>query len=126
MSIPADLWPELSALLDEALVLAPEERSAWLAGRESDRPDLAPHLRRLLAAHERPEGSDPLHARPAELMAEALTQHRPNAAVAAGDMLGPYRLLAPLGEGGMASVWLAEQTVALRSPAGLRGPGAAL
>ena len=122
MSIPADLWPELSAMLDEALVLAPEERSAWLAGRESDRPDLAPHLRRLLAAHERPEGSDPLHARPAELMAEALTQHRPDAAVAAGDMLGPYRLLAPLGEGGMASVWLAEQTVAVLRRVALKVP----
>ena len=37
-------------------------------------------------------------------------------------MIGPYRLLAPLGEGGMASVWLAEQTanvlrhVALKIP----------
>ena len=45
-------------------------------------------------------------------MAEALTQRRPETAIAVGDMLGPYRLLSPIGgEGGMASVWLAGQTV---------------
>jgi hypothetical protein len=31
MAIPAGLWPELSARMDEALALSPEERRAWLA-----------------------------------------------------------------------------------------------
>jgi len=126
MSIPADLWQELSALLDEGLALAIEERARWLDGLGRERPELAPHLRRLFAAHERPEGSDPLRASPTGLMAEALSQRRPDAAIAAGDMLGPYRLLAPLGEGGMGSVWLAEQTVAVLRRVALKVPHAGL
>ena len=122
MAIPSELWPELAALFDEGLALASQERIDWLAGQERRRPDLMPYLRRLLAAHERPEGTDPLRAPPIELMAEALIQRRPDAAIAAGDMLGPYRLLALLGEGGMASVWLAEQTVAVRRRVALKVP----
>ena len=122
MTFPVDRWPELSSLLDDALALAPSDRIAWLAARERDRPDLATPLRRLLDAHARPEGIDPLHARPTELMAEALAQRRPDPSIAAGDMLGPYRLLAPLGEGGMASVWLAEQTVSILRRVALKVP----
>jgi len=122
MTIPADLWPELSALLDEALALPTEDRISWLAERQRERPDLVPHLGRLLAAHQRPEGTDPLQERPTALMAEALARHAPEASITAGDMLGPYRLLAPLGEGGMASVWLAEQTVAVRRRVALKVP----
>jgi len=126
MSIPAQLWPELSRLLDEALNLDDPARTAWLAGLEQDAPTLAAHLRRLLAAHAQPEEGDPLHASPSTLIALALAQLAPSASLAAGRMLGPYRLLEPLGEGGMASVWLAEQTLNVRRRIALKIPHAGL
>ena len=41
-------------------------------------------------------------------------------AVAAGRSIGPYRLLAAPGEGGMGQVWLAEQTVRIRRQLALK------
>jgi serine/threonine protein kinase len=123
MRIPAELWPELSRLFDEALNLSPDERAPWLARLDGDRPPLAAHLRRLLAAHaQRPEG-DVLHEPPMAFIASALEQGSASPPLEAGQMLGPYRLVSPIGQGGMASVWLAEQTlnvvrrVALKLPA---------
>ena len=131
MQIPAELWPELSRLLDEAMNLDAEQRPAWLARLDADKPRLAAHLRSLLAAHAQPAEGDPLHEPPAALIASALAQSSPAVALVAGRMLGPYRLVSPIGQGGMASVWLAEQTlnvvrrVALKLPAwGLEDPAA--
>ena len=113
MNVPPQLWPEISGLLDESLNLGAAERLEWLARLSASRPELAVQLRRLLQAHDRPSGIDPLNGPPAQLLVAALADH-PSAQASrlvAGQMLGPYRLLASIGEGGMASVWLAEQTV---------------
>jgi len=104
MTIPRNLWPELSAFLDEALALRPNDRHAWLVVRGRERPDLALYLHQLLAAHERPEHSDPLKEPPIGLIATALAQYVPVHVLTAGQMLGPYQLIEPLGQGGMASV----------------------
>jgi hypothetical protein len=122
MTIPAGLWPEISALLDEALNLEAGGRAAWLSRLDADRPELAAHVRSLLVAHGRRAAADPLRSPPTGLLSEALASGRPASARAAGDMIGPYRLLAPLGEGGMASVWLAEQTVNVRRRVALKIP----
>jgi serine/threonine protein kinase len=113
MAIPAALWPEVSRLLDEALNLDASARAPWLAGLRVQRPDLAVHVERLLAAHDTAFESDPLSGPPSELIASALAQPPGGAQphLIAGQMLGPYRLVSPLGQGGMAAVWLAEQTV---------------
>jgi len=122
MTIPAGLWPEISALLDDALNLEPGARAAWLSRLDDDRPGPAPHVRRLLEAHGRPAAADPLRSPPTGLMSEALHNRRPASTRAAGDMIGPYRLLAPLGQGGMASVWLADQTANVRRRVALKIP----
>jgi len=72
MTIPAGLWPRISQLLDEALLLDAAARSPWLARLDVDHPDEAVHVRKLLAAHDRPESDDALGRPPAELRVAAL------------------------------------------------------
>ena len=128
MNLPPELWPEISRLLDEALNLSGAERLDWLARLSATRPELAMQLHRLLLAHDSPSGADPLNGPPTQLLVAALSDH-PSAQVnslAAGQMLGPYRLLTSIGEGGMASVWLAEQTVNVLRRVALKIPHARL
>ena len=122
MRIPAALWPRLSRLLDEALNLDGDARGAWLARLDREDAELGTHLRRLLEAHAQPAERDPLHDPPSSLIASALAHRSPALGLAAGHMLGPYRLVEPLGEGGMASVWLAEQTINVRRRVALKIP----
>jgi hypothetical protein len=115
--IPPELWPQVSALFDQAVALPPEARAAWLQALDLDEPAAAPHVHRLLAAH---ATADTLTPPGAALMVAALAA-QPQVAVA-GQQVGIYRLLQPLGQGGMAVVWAAEQTqgvlrrVALKLP----------
>lgn len=112
MSVPPELWPEVSRLLDEALDMDAADRSQWLVQLESTRPELANHLHSLLKAHNRTANADPLNGPPADLLIAALSDHvSAHDSLVAGQMIGPYRLINSIGEGGMASVWLAEQTV---------------
>ena len=97
-----DLWRELSPYLDEMLEIAPEQRPVWLASLQAKDPAIAAHLERLVAQHEAIEDTGfledavPLGARPAP----------PSLS---GQVLGAYRLLSLIGQGGMGSVWLAER-----------------
>ena len=118
--VDAAEWADLSRRLDEALDLEPPQRQAWLAALEAEAPALGARLRRLLAAHEQADDGR-LAAAPSGLVAQALVE-RAGVALLPGAMVGCYRLIEPLGQGGMASVWLAEQTehvlrrVALKLP----------
>jgi len=95
----------LNALLEEALALPAAERAPWLAGRAEDERTLVPELGRLLARAA--VETDTFMRQPAAAALDALAAaQRPDAA---GDLIGPWRLLQPLGEGGMATVWRAER-----------------
>ena len=93
-------WVRLSPLLDEALDLLPAERAVWLTALQARAPADALMLQRLLVRHEAAD-------RDAFLAGAA---QPPKVHPAAGQQLGPWTIEAPLGEGGMASVWLARRS----------------
>lgn len=105
MSDPEHLR-RLNALLEEALALPAPQRAQWLAARPAAEADFVPELGRLLARAA--VETDTFMRRPAAAALDELAaaESRPDAA---GDRIGPWRLLQPLGEGGMATVWLAER-----------------
>ena len=110
--------PRLSRLLESALGLRAEQRTAFLAALPAADQGLLPLLLELLAEHAQPS-RQPLSLPVLGETAEAAEAAGP----LAGDLIGPYRLLEKLGQGGMGVVWLAERadgryqrTVALKLP----------
>ena len=101
--IDPDRWRALSPYLDEALETADGERAAWLASIREVDASLADDLRTLLAEYD-----TLLESR----FLERTAPPTPRAALAqslAGQVLGAYRLISLIGQGGMGTVWLAER-----------------
>ncbi|HUL47999.1 MAG TPA: protein kinase [Steroidobacteraceae bacterium] len=119
MALSIEQMTRMSRLLDEALPLDGPARRDWLARLPPECDDLIPVLRAaLLPAAAANSTLDTLPKfqtdRPGSRATSALT---------AGERLGPYELIRPLGAGGMAEVWLArradgafEREVALKLP----------
>lgn len=94
---------QLEELFHEALELKPQERGAFMARiRESD-PELGNAVQSLIAAHEQ---SDVLIDSPAyEVAGEFIAEPAP--ALVAGQVVGHYQIIGPIGKGGMGEVYLA-------------------
>ena len=94
-------WQTASPYLDTALDLPPHERAAWLAAIRAENPGLADLVEGWLATCEALEQDDFL---------DGAAAVEPARSALAGLQLGGYRLVEPIGHGGMGSVWLAERT----------------
>ena len=112
-------WQEIFALLDTALELDSVQHRAWLDALPPEQARLSPMLKMLLLAHADVGTGDFMRA-PATF---ALPTEPTPPGLAAQSLVGPYRLLREIGQGGMASVWLAdrpdgllERQVALKLP----------
>jgi serine/threonine-protein kinase len=94
-----DRWQAVSAYLDQVLDLPEDERGPWLAALREQNPTAAADVQALLDDHR------------ALREARFLEQTQPGMPIqAAGQTVGAYTLVVPIGQGGMGIVWLAERS----------------
>src|SRR5438477_12453967 len=104
-----------SAIFKAAVKLAPERRAAYLDQTCGVNPDLRREVESLLMAHDA-SGSflqDP-PARPQATVEDPPITEGP------GTLIGPYKLLQQIGEGGMGVVYMAEQQEPVRRKVALK------
>jgi len=102
-SVSPERWRALSPYLDEALEMTGERRAAWLASICARDAALGADLRSLLSEHELLQESHFLERPLSVIQRFAETQSLE------GQVVGAYRLISLIGQGGMGSVWLAER-----------------
>jgi eukaryotic-like serine/threonine-protein kinase len=90
-------WKAVSPYFDRAIDLSDEERASWLRDLRHQDPALANDLEQLLEDHR------------TVLEERFLEDVSFGPESVPGRSIGAYRLIAPIGQGGMGTVWLAER-----------------
>ena len=121
MALTSRQMARLGELLDASLPLSLDERRAWLESLPPEDEPLRQTLTDALLTDDPAPLAGRMLARPPRVTAPGPASHEVEHQ--AGERLGMYELLRPLGSGGMAEVWLArradgtfERQVALKIP----------
>src|SRR5262245_41743178 len=93
----------------------PEERAAYLDQACGDNAELRQRIEILLRSH---AGAGSFMASPAP--GPGVTTDLPATQELPGAVIGPYKLLQRIGEGGMGEVWMAEQTAPVQRKVALK------
>ena len=112
MKVEPELWRILSPLLDQWLELPEELRAGWIENLGPEHARLLPVLRQLIATQAAIDDGGFLKTLPkidgaADSGASGEARHLGD--LTAGALVGPYRLISELGQGGMGVVWLARR-----------------
>jgi serine/threonine protein kinase len=105
MKSPHDMQ-QLEDLFHEALELKAAERADFIERVRTSNSDLGAAVESLIAAHERPDAL--IDAVAYEAAAGVIAEVPP--ALVAGQLVGHYKIIKPLGKGGMGEVYLAGDT----------------
>src|SRR4051812_38956525 len=104
-----------SGIFKAAVDLSPERRAAYLDQACGTNHALRREVESLLRAHDEPGGFlESRHARQAATVDDPPLAERP------GTVIGPYKLLQQIGEGGMGVVYMAEQQEPVRRKVALK------
>jgi len=103
--VTPERWKQIEAVFEQALELAPDQRSAFLQNSCDGDKELRREVESLLESHARAGSFIDQHSL---FFSQDLAEEEPPS-IQSGQLIGPYRVVHEIGRGGMGAVYLAER-----------------